>query len=370
MSLAKKQVLIRPLWDLGLNNRLFDTIYPWSLTRWRKAAADLGIALDSWDSMPLDKADCVWLMDLPDRKTEFLNAKKRARPGTPFVLQVMETPVGRPHNFMPANQALCDVLVTYQQGPLSHPNVVRYRLPHSLSASPASTPPRPFHERSCAIMVNSNRTEGFLATRKPGLVGLPGIGRNLSGWSMPWWSWVNPARGELYSWRRKLARTAEAKGPDLLSVVGPNWQGERISWFPLSNRRPYTCCISSSTNRKTEIISHYKFCVAVENYRGQMSYISEKIFDPIIAGSVPIYLGDENIAEVIPAGAFVDVRDFRDQRELLLYLESCSESEWESMRSAGQAFVRTEVARTFSTETFVATMNNLLQKLLTPHGPS
>jgi len=356
-----KQVLIRPLWDMGLNNRLFETIYPWSLTCWRESAAKLGIALDGWDTMPLDRADCVWLLDLPDRKATLLEARKRARPGTPFVLQIMETPVARAHNFMPENQALCDVLVTYQQGPVAHPNAFRYRLPHSLTYQGTHVP---FEERKCAVMINSNRVEGFWALRQPGLTGLPGIGRNLGGWKMPWWSWFNPARGELYSWRRKLARKADAAGPDLLTVIGPNWNGERISWSPFFPRKPYRCCTASGTSRKLDVVSGYRFCISAENFQGRLDYISEKILDPLLAGSIPVYLEDENITRLIPEQAIVDVRNFRNQRELLRYLRSCPKAEWEAMYAAGQAFLQTDAARSFSTEAFVEKMNGILAKIL------
>ncbi|GAB1489137.1 hypothetical protein MASR2M8_15890 [Opitutaceae bacterium] len=181
---------------------------------------------------------------------------------------------------------------------------------------------------------------------------------------MPAWSWINPARGELYSWRRKLAHTAADKGPDLLTIIGPKWRGERISWSSLFPHPVHPCCIADGTDKKLEVISGFRFCISVENYRGTLDYISEKILDPIVAGSVPVYLGDENIAQTVPAAAFVDVRNFRSQRELLLYLETCPRAEWEAMHAAGQAFITSEKAQAFSTESFVTQMNDVLLKVL------
>ena len=40
--------------------------------------------------------------------------------------------------------------------------------------------------------------------------------------------------------------------------------------------------------------------MAYENFRGRRGYISEKIFDALQAGSVPVYLGEERIAEFVP----------------------------------------------------------------------
>jgi alpha(1,3/1,4) fucosyltransferase len=356
-----KQVLIRPLWDMGLNGKLFETIYPYTMKLWRKAAARLGIVLDAWDTMPLDRADCIWLLDLPDRKATLDDARRRARPGVPFVLHVMESPVGRAHNFVPANQALCDYVVTYQQNTAGNAGQFSYRLPHSLTFNGVHVP---FEQKRCAILVNTNRVEGYLAVRQAGLIGLPGIGRSLSGWKMPPWFWFMPGRGELYSWRRKMARTAEETNPDLLDVFGPGWSGERISWCPLFSRRPYKCCKGGHTSKKLELVAGYRFCISVENYRGTYDYISEKIFDPLVAGTVPVYLGDEHITKLVPEKAIVDVRNFRNHRELLNYLRSCSKTEWEEIHQTGQNFLKTEAARSFSTERFVRQMNRILLKVL------
>ncbi len=363
-----KQVLIKPLWDLGTTTSLWDATYPWTFQKWRDEAALLGIALKCWHEMPLDRADCVWLLDLPDTKREFVKAKKLARRETPFVLQVIESPVGRAHNFIEENQKLCDYVVTYQHHLSAKENYFFYRLPHSLGGFHGMH--LPFEEKRSALMVNTNRVEGWFATRKPGIVGLPGIGRNLSGWKMPLWSWFDPAQGELYSWRRALARVAETMDAGILDIIGPGWSGERISWFPLYPKKPYQNLLSQGTHAKLEAAARYRFCISVENYRGVQDYISEKILDPLLAGSVPVYLGDERITEVVPSNAFVDVRSFKNQRELLKYLHSCSKQEWEKMYDAGQLFLRSETANEFRTETYIQKMNNVLLKILSlPHHP-
>jgi hypothetical protein len=312
--------------------------------------------------VPLNQADCVWFMDLPDTRKEYEEARRRVRPGTPFVLQVMETPAGRSQNFEPKNQALFDCLVTYQQQVERAENCYSYRLPHSLGGFHGEH--SPFQHRKCLVMVNSNRVEGWLAPRQPGLAGLPGIGRNLVGWHVPLYSWFYPARGELYSWRRSFAREAECSAPQDLDIYGPSWHGERVSWLRIYGRRPYKCRVSDFTDKKHQIISNYRFCIAVENYRGKFDYISEKIFDPMIAGTVPVYLGDENITNVVPSDAFVDVRHFKGHTELLHYLNSCSESEWTKMFEAGRSFLKSETAKSFSTETYVDLMNRILFEVM------
>ena len=357
-----KQVLIKPLWPDGLGGRVFEAAYPWTFQKWRLAAADLGIAMDGWDMKPLESADCIWFLDLPDTKNEYQKARQAARKGTPFVLQVMETPAGRSQNFHPKNQSLFDYVVTYQQHLPPRDNLFTYRLPHGFGGYHGEH--KSFEDRKYAVMVNSNQVSGWLATRKGGLIGLPGIGGNFAGWHRPSWAWITPARGELYSWRRKFARLAANKFPGCLEIYGPGWLGEKISWNPMFNRVPYPNCVANGTNQKLDVISNYRFTISVENYRGNEDYISEKIFDPLIAGSVPVYLGDDRIYKVVPKGVFVDVRDFANQESLLKYISYCSEEDWGVYYNKGQEFLKSEKAKDFSTEIYVKIIIGIQKQIL------
>ena len=104
--------------------------------------------------------------------------------------------------------------------------------------------------------------------------------------------------------------------------------------------------------------------MAYENFRGRRGYICEKIFDALQAGSVPVYLGDERIVEIVPKEAFVDARDFRKSRELLAYLQSCPETKWQAMRQAGQQFLGSAAFQSFADEAFAKRMNDVLRKFL------
>ena len=76
---------------------------------------------------------------------------------------------------------------------------------------------------------------------------------------------------------------------------------------------------------KIETIENYPFCIAFENSVCE-DYVTEKLYDPLWAGSVPIYLGAPNAADFAPAGSFIDVSDFRDARELASYLKHLLET--------------------------------------------
>jgi hypothetical protein len=81
--------------------------------------------------------------------------------------------------------------------------------------------------------------------------------------------------------------------------------------------------LENDTGRQTKLdtIARYKFTLAFENSIAQ-DYVTEKFFDPLIVGSVPVYLGAPNIAELAPADrCFINVADFPGPRELAAYLQ-------------------------------------------------
>jgi hypothetical protein len=71
---------------------------------------------------------------------------------------------------------------------------------------------------------------------------------------------------------------------------------------------------------KLETVAAYKFTLAFENSISH-DYVSEKFFDPLIAGSVPVYLGAPNIDDLAPGEhCFINVARFKGPRELAEYL--------------------------------------------------
>jgi hypothetical protein len=71
---------------------------------------------------------------------------------------------------------------------------------------------------------------------------------------------------------------------------------------------------------KLEIIAGYKFNLAFENAIGQ-DYVTEKFFDPLVTGTVPVYMGAPNIESFAPGDkCFINTADFGNPRELAEYL--------------------------------------------------
>jgi len=326
---------------------------------WRDAAAKAGFELNTWDMKPVASADVLWFINLPRTKREFLAARlKASRAKT--VLQLNESPLLSPLMFHPQNQRHFDYIVSYDADKCDDVKTFAYRLPTTVTF-PSRNPA--FGDRKILCMVNSNRVEGWLGMRQRGLDGLPGIGRLFTGWHVEAADIFFPLRGSLYGERRALCREAEKFLPAFLDIYGSGWNGEQISWCPLYSNRPYQCFRKRFVEDKIEVMCDYRFNVAFENYRGRRGYIDIKIFDSFLAGSVPVYLGEERITDYVPAECFVDARKFKTYRDLLEYLRDCPEKEWRNMREAGQEFIHSDKIKPFTDEAFAERMTEILLRV-------
>lgn len=73
---------------------------------------------------------------------------------------------------------------------------------------------------------------------------------------------------------------------------------------------------------KLETIARYKFTLAFENACSP-DYVTEKFFQPLLVGSVPVVLGAPNVAQFAPGDqCYVDVRDFPTVSALVGFLKA------------------------------------------------
>ncbi|MBB5440787.1 hypothetical protein HDC92_004491 [Pedobacter sp. AK017] len=87
--------------------------------------------------------------------------------------------------------------------------------------------------------------------------------------------------------------------------------------------------LSSDTGRKSKIetIAKYKFFLAFENACGT-DYVTEKFYDAFEAGTVPVYMGADNIEDLSPGEhCYINVNDFANPAALASYLKKLNEDE-------------------------------------------
>jgi len=80
--------------------------------------------------------------------------------------------------------------------------------------------------------------------------------------------------------------------------------------------------IERTGEAKRALISRYKFTLAFENSICK-DYVTEKFFDPLRAGSVPVYLGAPNVEEFAPGdNCYIDATRFDSPRALAQLLQT------------------------------------------------
>lgn len=91
--------------------------------------------------------------------------------------------------------------------------------------------------------------------------------------------------------------------------------------------RNQTLPSDQGTESLLDTIREYKFTIAFENATAP-DYVTEKFFNPFIAGSVPIYFGAPNIRDFMPGeNCFVDVRSYANPLELAQFINRCYDDE-------------------------------------------
>lgn len=151
--------------------------------------------------------------------------------------------------------------------------------------------------------------------------------------------------------KRFVEGLAKIKSIDL---YGKGWDTDRNE----SVRSVYKGLVPA--DGKLDTLAKYKFTLCFENaiFPG---YVTEKLFDALLAGSVPVYLGDPYIFESVPNNTFVDARTFKNITDLHQYLDDMPEDIYEQYRKAGQDFLTSPAFKDFDYKTFAGKVLNLIE---------
>jgi len=82
----------------------------------------------------------------------------------------------------------------------------------------------------------------------------------------------------------------------------------------------------SIVGNKLEFLKDYQFNIACEN-SSSPGYITEKLIDPLLAGSVPIYWGDPEIGRDFNLKCMIHVGDFKSLHDLVDYILMVAEND-------------------------------------------
>lgn len=160
----------------------------------------------------------------------------------------------------------------------------------------------------------------------------------------------NPASKNREQYSLRIEAMSELSNIGVVDLYGMGWDrwwSRQAMWWPYwKNRRTLMKIYNGKCNSKFEVLQNYEFCLCFENM-SMNGYITEKIFDCIYSGTIPLYLGAPNINDYIPENVFIDCRNFTTWKEMWEYVSSMSEQKINMMKRAGRDFLKSDQGKLF-----------------------
>ena len=117
-----------------------------------------------------------------------------------------------------------------------------------------------------------------------------------------------------------------------------------------------------ATDDKLLTLGNYRFAICYENAHGYAGYITKKIFDCMLAGTVPVYWGAPNIAQWVPSDCFIDRTLFTSEAELHAHLQAMDAQTHGAYLERIAAFLTSAEFYPFSIDNFITTLSAHIAK--------
>jgi hypothetical protein len=297
-----------------------------------KKLRELGHQVATIDMDDLAKFDAAIFLDHPT----FLNSSFRQLQKigkAKLYLFLMENPANRPDNYWKSNYKPFTKVFTYIPTLVDNTKTFRFHLPNRI--------PTPFQINRAERVKFCTTIASQKYMAHPQEIYSERVN------AIRWFERQHPSEFDLYGtgWNRFFFKGRISRANMFLSkfYAGPlkSWQ---TNTFP-----SYRGAVKS----KNAILQKYRFSICYENATFP-GYVTEKIFDSLFAGCVPVYLGAPDIASEVPANTFIDKRQFKSYDELYKFLKRMSESEYEGYLQAIESFVNGEQIKRYGVESFAS----------------
>jgi alpha(1,3/1,4) fucosyltransferase len=162
-------------------------------------------------------------------------------------------------------------------------------------------------------------------------------------------------------WEKASMRMGRTRMPYTfrrIQAAADNWRDQiRPDSLLVAARKVY----KGQLETKWETLSRYDFVVCFEN-AAMPGWLTEKLFDSLRVGTIPIYWGATDISSLVPPDCYIDMRDFAGYPELLAYLKSLDRKKIMAYREAGRAFLESPAFTPFSKQAFAGIFRDLLEQ--------
>ncbi|MFD2720971.1 glycosyltransferase family 10 domain-containing protein [Hymenobacter monticola] len=318
----------------GLKNYLF------MFADLRQQLAAAGIDLATQDIHPVEESELVIAID----QVAFFQTYAR-RPGQRLYLIINEPATYFPEVWRRENHTVFDRVFTYDYTLADGHKYIHHYFALDLADYPPFEPvsAAEFEQRKLLVLM-----AGMLELNKP-RAGSPSLlyprYRTLAWFGRHW-----PDRFDFFSRgiEDKIYRSFPGLG--LLQRVLPASIAGLIADKVASRRRRFVESLNRGpvpANAKLRTIRQYRFAVCYENSR-LPGYLSEKIFDCLFAGCVPVYLGEPDVGRFIPEGCLVNREAFSSDAELADFLERMPYAQYQKYMVAIEQFLQSPEIEKFS----------------------
>lgn len=271
----------------------------------------------------------------------------------PFLLVVSENMHLQPHPTYAEIKALADRVLTYWETEVNHQKV--FWLPYGLD-----------------FEGGRNFRESLPMGKRPYLLGM------INSWKK------SEIPGDLYGTRNRLALGAAKSLRGRMFLGGPGWSSHlvyRRKWQrSLAKRLPRLAQFFFRWPnealqgpwpgvRKLEALSRCEFALCPENCSSLSGYITEKIFNALFAGCIPIYQGHPDSTRWLPPEMFVPMERFSNGRELVKFLQGMVPGEKKKYRDAGARFLQSKSAELFDLPSYERVFLQHLKSALSQSKP-
>lgn len=315
MSIIKISIITD---EFYFNNRFFDELdllsnrddclRPW--IELKKSLLHNNVSIDTIDVTPISEAEIVIFLNVPDENNPFYVESTSLNKIKFCVITELE--------YIHKNNARLDlinkfdIVFTYQTNLVNNRNI--FKLNYSFD-----------FER----IVNNFRKVPF--SRRKLMASLIAGNKFLN------------HKNELYSTRVKIINWFKNNHPLQLDLYGFGWNQKVVFrkflfkfkyllWFK-SFIPSYYNSYKGTIESKSKTLQMYRFSFTIENAIDVPGWITEKIFDPLFNGCIPIYLGASEISEHVDASCFIDLRQFKSLENLYEYIEQIDELKFQEYQN-------------------------------------
>lgn len=309
--------------------------------RLKEAGHKAGIECCTSDMAPIEQFDAVVFCEMPEKGNGVLARVKNL--GKSRFLLLAENYFIRKENADHRRYSEFNAVFTYDDNAVDNERVFKlnyaFDLPKAIDVSTD-------HKNKLAIMICSNQKKdkaNLLYHRRRETI--------------QWFEEHHPDDFDLYGFGWDRGTPAFQNRPKLQRILRHTGL---LKLFPKQEYATWKGCVE----RKRDVLGKYRFGFCYENTDQIPGYITEKIFDVMFAGTVPVYLGADNTASHIPESCFINRRKFSDHRKLYGYLKNMPKNEYEQYLKSIHTFLSTNQSKEFSIETYTRTLTDVWQKVL------